>query len=196
MTHCDTAAGETATDDDSASRAAHQAAEVPHENPARRLRLTRAIAFGCLPITAMLIAAAIGYFKFEDSSLRGADKWRVESVRAAKDGAAAILSYRPDSVDNDLSAAENRLTGSFKDSYMSLARDVVIPAAKQRQISASASVPAAASVSATDNEAVVIVFVNQTTVSGTQAPIGTASTVRVTLQRSGRDWLISGFDPI
>jgi Mce-associated membrane protein len=59
-----------------------------------------------------------------------------------------------------------------------------------------ATVPAAASVSATPNHAVALVFVNQTVTVGNDAPAGTSSTVRVTLEKSGDRWLISAFDPI
>lgn len=154
------------------------------------------MAFVLLPIALMLLALGAGFFKFEDSSVRDADLWRAQSVQAAKDGTVAMLSYRPDTVDKDLGAAQDRLTGDFKNSYTTLTHDVVIPGAKQRQISAVASVPAAASVSVTDTDAVVIVFVNQTTILATEAPTDSASTVKVTLKRSGNDWLISGFDPI
>jgi Mce-associated membrane protein len=73
---------------------------------------------------------------------------------------------------------------------------VVIPGATQKQISAVATVPAAASVSATENHAVVLVFVNQTVTVGTGAPTDTASSVRVTLDKVADRWLISGFDPV
>ena len=56
---------------------------------------------------------------------------------------------------------------------------MVIPGAKEKQISAVATVPAAASVSAEPNHAVVLVFVNQTVVVGT----GRADRHRV--QRAG-----------
>ena len=67
---------------------------------------------------------------------------------------------------------------------------------QQKQISATATVPAAASVSATENHSVVLIFVNQTVIVGHDAPSDTASTVRVTLDRVGGRWLISGFEPI
>lgn len=54
----------------------------------------------------------------------------------------------------------------------------------------------AASVSASENHAVVLVFVDQTTVVGNDAPTDTDSVVRVTLDRIGNRWLISGFEPI
>ena len=83
-------------------------------------------------------------------------------MQAAKDSTIALLSYKPDTVEQQLGAARDLLTGEFRDSYTSLTNDVVIPGAKEKQISAVASVPAAASVSADPNQAVVLLFVNQT----------------------------------
>jgi Mce-associated membrane protein len=117
-------------------------------------------------------------------------------VQAAKDSTVALLSYKPDTVEQQLTAARDRLTGDFRDSYTSLTHDVVIPGAKQKQISAVATVPAVASVSAAPNHAVVLVFVNQTVVVGRDAPTDTASAVRVTLDKIGERWLISKFDPV
>jgi Mce-associated membrane protein len=99
-------------------------------------------------------------------------------------------------VDKDLGAATNLLTGEFKNSYTSLTNDVVIPGAKQKRISAVASAPAAAPVSANSDHAVVMVFVDQTVVVGTDAPTNTASSVKVTLDKVGGRWLISQFDPV
>ncbi len=121
---------------------------------------------------------------------------RIESVQAAKDSTIALLSYKPDTVEQQLGAARDLLTGDFRDSYTSLTNDVVIPGAKQKQISAVATVPAVASVSANPNHAVVLVFVNQTVIVGQDAPTDTASSVRVTLDKVGDRWLISKFDPV
>ena len=86
-------------------------------------------------------------------------------MQAAKDSTIALLSYKPDTVEQQLTAARDLLTGDFRDSYTSLTNDVVIPGAKQKQISAVATVPAMASVSANPRHAVVLVFVNQTVLS-------------------------------
>jgi Mce-associated membrane protein len=107
-----------------------------------------------------------------------------------------MLSYKPDSVDKDLTTARDRLNGTFRDSYTQLIHDVVIPGAKQKQILAKATVPAAASVSANEKHAVVLVFVNQTITVGNDPPTDTASSVRVTLDKVGGHWLISQFDPV
>ena len=170
-----------------------------HEKPAggwRRIRWSRLIAYGLLPGLALLLASAAGFLKWQDPSAGGAQAARTESVQAATDGTIALLSYRADTVEKDLEAARSRLTGTFLNAYTSLTHEVVIPGAKQKQISAVATVPAAASISASTNHAVVLLFVNQSLIIGQDAPTNTASSVRVTLDKVGDHWLISGFDPV
>jgi len=162
----------------------------------RRISWSRAIAYGLLPVLALLLASAAGYLKWQDASVREAQAARAESVRAASEGTIALLSYRPDTVQKDLDAARTRLTGTFLTAYSSLTHDVVIPGSKQKQISAVATVPAAASTSATANHALVLLFVNQTIIVGDGAPTSTASSVRVTLDKIDGRWLISQFDPV
>lgn len=172
---------------------APERAEIPRE--ATRWWV-KAIAFGLLPVIAVFLGAAAGYLKWRDTSTRDSQRAAITSVQAATEGTIAMLSYRADSVETDLEAASARLTGSFHDAYTSLIRDVVIPGAKQQRISAVASVPAAASVSASGSHAVVVVFVNQTTTVGDSAPTNTTSSVQVTLDRVGDRWLISEFTPV
>lgn len=166
------------------------------EEPKRGIQWARVFAFGVLPAVALLLALGAGYLKWMDNSVRNSDVARVDAMQAAKDSTIAMLSYKPDSVEQQLNAARGLLTGDFRDSYTSLINDVVIPGAKQKQISAVATVPAIASVSADPHHAVVLVFVNQTVVVGQDAPTDTASSVRVTLEKSGDHWLISKFDPV
>lgn len=169
---------------------------VELQAPKRRIRWSRVLVFGVLPLLAALIASAAGYLKWQDAWNRSSRVAEIESVAAAKDSSVAILSYQPDNVEKDLGAARDRLTGKFKDSYTQLVHDVVIPGAKKDHISALATVPAAASVSATPNHAVALVYVNQTVTVGNDAPTDTASTVRVTMDKIGNRWLISSFDPV
>ena len=178
-----------------------ESAEVPSDvaEPVaakRRIDWARVFAFGVLPAIALLLGAGAGYLKWVDNSVRNAEIARTESVQTAKDSTVAMLSYKPDTVEQNLNDARRLLTGEFRESYTGLINDVVIPGAKQKQISAVASVPAAASVSADPNEAVVLVFVNQTVVVGQDTPTDTASSVRVTLEKIDGRWLISAFDPV
>jgi Mce-associated membrane protein len=115
----------------------------------------RILAYGVLPGLALILALGAGYFKWQSDSARESEMARIESVRAATDCAVAMLSYRPDTVDKELTAARDRITGTFRDEYTKLITDVVIPGAKQKQISAVATVPAAAWISATGNHALV-----------------------------------------
>lgn len=168
------------------------------EKPKRRVNWPRVLAFGVLPGLALVLAMAAGFFKWQDNSVRDSQVARIEAVQAAKDTTIKMLSYKPDSVEQELNDARNLLSGDFRDQYTSLINDVVIPGAKEKQISAVASVPenGAASVSADPNHAVVLLFVNQTVVVGQTAPTDTASSVRVTLDKVGDHWLISKFDPV
>jgi Mce-associated membrane protein len=51
-------------------------------------------------------------------------------------------------------------------------------------------------VSVTENHAVVLVFVDQTVTIGASRPNNATSSVRVTLDKLGERWMISGFDPV
>lgn len=153
-------------------------------------------AFGVLPVAAVVLGAIAGVLQWQVVSHHRAGAAATESVEAARDTAQKILSYRTDTVEQDLHAARDRLTGPFLDSYSDLVDTVVIPGARQRGMSADAKVTAAASVSAEPEHAVVLVFIDQTTTAGTAPPTVIPSTVRVHLDRVGGRWLVSGFDPI
>ena len=173
-------------------------AEAEIEQSNRRVNWSRVVAYGVLPGLAMILAMAAGFLKWQDNSVRSSEIARIESVQAAKDTTIQMLSYKPNSVEQQLNDARALLTGDFRDQYASLINDVLIPGAKENQITAVARVPegGAASVSADPNHAVVLIFVIQTIVVDQDAPTDTASTVRVTLDNVGDRWLISKFDPV
>ncbi|WP_372494664.1 hypothetical protein [Mycobacterium colombiense] len=154
------------------------------------------LAYAVLPGLAMVLATGAGYLKWQDSTARESQAAAAQSVAAATDSTIALLSYKPDTVEKDLGAARDRMTGQFKDAYTQLIHNVVIPGAKQKQISATATVPAVASVTASANHAVVLVFVDQTITVGNDTPTDTASSVRVTLDKLDGRWLIAHFDPV
>ncbi len=156
----------------------------------------RTLAYGVLPGLALILAMGAGYLKWHSDSMRESQAAAKQSVAAAVESTIVLLSYHPDTVDKELTGARERLTGNFRDSYMQLVHDVVIPGAKQKQISAVATVPAAASVSVNVDHAVVVVFVNQAITVGKDAPSSTASSIRVTLDKVDNRWLISQFEPI
>jgi Mce-associated membrane protein len=170
-------------------------ADVSQRSP-KWLRAKRILIFGVIPVLSLILAAGSGYLKWQVGLTRDAQMAAVASVQAATENTVAILSYQPDTVDKQLNGARDRLGEAFKDQYTKLISDVVIPGSKQKKISAVATVPAAASMSATANHAVVLVFIDQSIVIGTDAPTSTSSTVRVTLDKEGDRWLISQFEPV
>ena len=195
----------TATEATDAAEGSTESADAPAAEK-KKTNWARVFAFGVLPAVALLLALAAGYARWEfNTSEYGAvppaaseqnPSPAFDSVNAAKDSTIKMLSYKPDTVEQQLNDARDLLTGEFRDSYTSLINDVVIPGATQKQISAVASVPAAASVSADPTHAVVLVFVNQTVVVGQELPTDTASSVRVTLDKVDGRWLISEFEPV
>ncbi|GAB3216589.1 hypothetical protein [Mycolicibacterium hippocampi] len=162
----------------------------------RRKSVARVLTFGVLPVALLLLATAAGFLKWQVVSTQAELKASNESVRAASAGTVALLTYEPASVDTDLVAARENLTGSFLDAFTTLTDDVVIPGAKQQRIFSTAAVSAAAPISATAHHAVVIVFVNQTTTVADDPPTETASSVKVTLDNVDGRWLISDFAPL
>ena len=198
----------TDADDAESDAEATESADSSEAAPAEKKPTdwSRVFAYGILPAIALLLALGAGFARWQhNSSDYGAvppaaseqnPSPAFDSINAAKDSTIKMLSYKPETVGEQLNAARDLLTGEFRDSYTSLINDVVIPGATQKKISAVASVPAAASVSADPEHAVVLVFVNQTVVVGQELPTDTASSVRVTLDKVDGRWLISEFEPV
>lgn len=189
-----TAVEETAPDDTADETAGETVAAPPAAR--RAIPWSRVVAFGVVPAVALILAVAGGYLFWRNSTTERAEAAREDSVAAARSIAIAMLTYEPQTVDQQLGAAKEKLTGGFRDTYSSLIDSVVVPGAREQQIAAVTDVPAAASVSADADHAVVLLFVNQTVTVGSEAPSTTASSVRVTLDKVGDQWLVSNFQPI
>jgi Mce-associated membrane protein len=189
----DAVESEVPSEDQSSDKESTTADETAQKRP---IAWKRVLAYGVLPGLALVVALATGYLKWLDGSAQDSAALRAEAVRIGSEDAVALLSYKPESVDKDLGAARERLTGDFKDAYTALTRQVVIPGAKEKHISAVAKASAAASVSATASHAIVLVFVNQTVTVGEGVPTDTAPVVRVVLDKVNDRWLVSHFDPV
>lgn len=149
-----------------------------------------------LPAVALVLTLGAAWLRWNlavDGEIRSAS---IESVHAASQVTVSLLSYRSATADTDLHAAETRLTGTFREAYRSLIDEVVIPGAKQKQITSTATIPAASLVSVSQNRSVVLVFVDQTITVGSDPPTQSASSIRVTLDKVDGRWLISDFAPI
>jgi len=119
------------------------------------------------------------------------------ALDAAKTGTVALLSYSPESLDKDFAAAKSHLTGDFLSYYTQFTQQIVTPAAKQKSVKTAASVVRAAVSDMHPDSAVVLVFINQNTISK-ENPDGSFATsaVKVGLKKINDTWLISSFDPV
>jgi Mce-associated membrane protein len=160
----------------------------------RRINWSRVLVYGLVPTFVLLLAIGAGLLKWHDSSIRHLDLARSQSVSAAKGSTDAILTFRYDTIDHDVAATRERLTGEFLDTYTKRTQQELIPHAKQERIVATATVPGAAPEITTGNHAVVLVFISQTVKIGDYPPTETGSSARVTLDKIGERWLVSDFD--
>jgi Mce-associated membrane protein len=119
------------------------------------------------------------------------------AVDAARDGIVAVLTYKPETLSQDINAAKSHLTGDFLNYYDQFTRDVVTPAAQEKKLTTTAQVVGAAVSELHPKSAVVLLFVNQATVSKDRPdPAMASSTLLVSLTKLHDKWLISKFQPI
>jgi Mce-associated membrane protein len=156
---------------------------------------------GAILVAVALVASAgvagwLYYYQYRVDQQINADATNV-ALDAAKNGTVALLSYSPDTLDKDFTAAKSNLTGDFLSYYTQFTEQIVTPAAKEKQVKTAASVVRAAVSEMHPDSATVLVFVNQITTSK-ENPDGAfaASSVKVGLKKIDGRWLINTFDPV
>lgn len=176
---------------------------VPAESPApvrstesKPLRLILPIALVVVFLLSA-VAAVFTYVALHRSDQKVDQAVAASVIQAASDGAVALLSYSPETLDTDFATAKSRLTGDFLNYYTQFTQEIVTPAAKQKSVKTSAAVVRSAMSKLEPTSAEVLLFINQSTVSK-ENPDGsfTASSVKVEMTKVGNDWLISSFDPV
>jgi Mce-associated membrane protein len=151
---------------------------------------------GLLVVVSLVLLAGLFYFWYRPDQATDAAAAKA-AISAASDGTVAILSYSPETLDNDFSSAKSHLTGDFLSYYDQFTRQIVAPAAKLKSVKTSAVVLRAALSELHPDSAVVLLFVNQSTQSADKPePTLTSSSVTVTLKKADGKWLISLFSPV
>jgi Mce-associated membrane protein len=191
----------TAADDDDAQRDDDTTERDPTSSIGDKVARRRQVSV--LPLVLVLLLVASGalaawlyvkqYRPDEQTDAAAAQS----AVDAARDGTVAILSYKPDTLNQDFAAAKSHLTGDFLNYYDQFTREIVTPAAKEKALTTTAQVVGAATTELQPNSAVVLLFVNQATVSKERPdPAMASSTVLVSLTKVHGKWLITKFQPI
>jgi Mce-associated membrane protein len=193
---------DTAADDkaDSAIDETDKAADSAGRSSAARRRL---ITVPLIPVALVLGLLAAGglagwlYFNQLRPDVETDHAVAQSAVNAARDGTVALLSYKPDTLNQDFAAAKSHLTGDFLNYYDQFTKQVVTPAAQSKAVATTAQVVGAAASELHPNSAVVLVFVNQVTTSKERPdPAMASSSVLVSLTKVHGDWLITKFDPV
>lgn len=108
-----------------------------------------------------------------------------------------VLSYSAATIDADLAAAGEHLTGDFADEYATLTAELIAPAARADRIDTTAVVVATSVIEAGPDEVVALMFVTQTTRSSRlPEPKIDGSRLEVTLQLVEDRWLIADLVPV
>ena len=155
-----------------------------------------ALLAGVLLVVSAAAAASVYFSVYRPDRLTD-EAVQQQVLTAAREGTEVILTYAPDTLDNDLTNAKSRLTGEFLDHYNDFTEQIVAPAARQKGIKTEANVARAAVSRITPQTATVLVFVNQVTTSKERpTPALSTSSVEVVLVREQGRWLISQFNPI
>jgi Mce-associated membrane protein len=193
---------DAATDDkeDAAAAEIGKAADSADSSPAARRRLA---AIPLIPVALVLGLLAAGglagwlYFTQYRPDKQTDDAVAQSVVNAARDGTVALLSYKPDSLNQDFAAAKSHLTGDFLNYYDQFTKEVVTPAAQTKGVTTTAQVAGAAVSELNPDKAVVLVFINQATTSKERPdPAMASSSAKVSLAKVHGEWLINKFDPL
>ncbi|MFM1724396.1 h domain protein [Rhodococcus sp. PAM 2766] len=156
---------------------------------------TPLLAVAGVVIAALLVGVGVLGWGYLDD--RAAEQARTDAVQAATAQAAAMLSYNFNDVDQQLAAAGDGLTGDFRAEYDTLVKETIAPGAKEKKITVEASVQAGAIESASKNDAVVLLYVNQITRSEEMPDAATTgSRVRMEMHKEGDRWLTGRLTPV
>jgi Mce-associated membrane protein len=152
-------------------------------------------------LTMVLIAAtgfAASYFYFVyRPDVQTDDAARHQAIKAASDGAVALLSYSPDTLTRDFNNAKSRVTDSYLPYYQQFAEKIVGISAMRGQVTTTATVLKAAVSELHPNSAIVLAFVKlKTTSKDKPDPVITSSSLKVALTRVNGSWLIENFEAV
>jgi Mce-associated membrane protein len=176
--------------DNDVDTSAEQRRKLPVVTKAAALKIVTALVI-------VALAVAVGFLWYGHRQDQLAEQARSEAVDAASRQAVAMLAYDFANVDSQLAAAADGITGSFRDDYTALVEETIAPGAKEKQLTVQVTVQAGAPVSTTPTEAVVLLYLNQTTTSAEAPDARTSgSRVRVSLQKVDDRWLVDQLTPV
>ncbi|MFC9789928.1 hypothetical protein [Rhodococcus sp. NPDC127528] len=148
-------------------------------------------------LVVFALVAAGGALVFAHRHAASVEAARGEATAAAPGRVEALLSYNAQTVDEDLAAAAEGTTGSFRENFVEFGTKTVAPQSKEQGLSTRARVVDVGFLGGTTDHAQLLLFVDQITTSVSQpAPASTSSRVRVGVDLVDGRWVVSELTPI
>lgn len=159
---------------------------------------TRWLVPALLCVLVALAAAGVGVLGWRALQTEQARADTARALAAARTGIEDVYSYDSATLDQDLAHAGGLVTGPFADQFAQTARDVIVPAARERSFSAEVAVTRVALVDAAPGRVDLLVLAHQTARASTEPqPQEQTLQLAVTMTREGDGpWLISRSDPV
>jgi len=150
-----------------------------------------------LALVALVLAGSVFYLLSQVNDARATDEAGDAAVAAARGDAVAILQYDYRSLDSNFQQGLATTTGGFRKQYQQTTSQLVRPQATQQKVIVQATVMNVGLISATEDNAVVLVFVDRvTTKAGQQKPTFNQDRVRMTMTKVNGKWLVSKLDAL
>ena len=150
-----------------------------------------------LALVALVLSGAVFYLLHRLNDARATEEAGDAAVAAARAHAQDLLSYDYRNLDSDFSRGLAATTGGFHDQYQKTTSQLVKPRAAKQRVIVQAAVMNAGLISAHDDNAVVLVFVDRvTTKAGQKKPAFDQDRVRMSLTKVNGKWLVSKLDAL
>jgi Mce-associated membrane protein len=143
-----------------------------------------------LALDGFVVWREVSHRQQEEQAARAMHSAIVEAPSVAEEAAKSVLSYRYDTIDQDVAQARRFLTDDYAPAYISSIRNVVAGPAAETRSTVRAQVLASGVSEASGRRADVLLFVNQTTTSATEAPKTALNRVVFTMVPRGGGWKV------
>lgn len=161
-----------------------------------RLGRPRTLWIAIAVLAVALVALNVGLLRERQSGDR-VEVARSDAVRSAKTLVPTVLSYDYRRIDADFAEAKASTTGRFATEYAGVVDGSLRQVATKDKVVSKASVTGSSLVTATEDRAVVLLFVTQsTTRAGAKVPTISTSRVQANLALREGDWLVAGITTV
>jgi len=148
-------------------------------------------------VVVLIAGGAVGVAAWRHHSSTSEKSNSAAALATARTSITTLLTYQGKDIAHELSAEEHLLTPEYAGTYRDMMLRQVAPTAQAANASVAASVVASGIVRASSQSVVTLLFVNVTTHTAKDPnPVTQGSRLRVTLDHSGKRWLVSNVEPL